>query len=146
MQKLKLTLIICAVTLFVLACNNATDSNQTAGVGATPAAPAAPVTAPTTAKPAGTDELAAAGTTYGQVCVRCHKESGEGGLFEMDNEKLKVPSLREGKAVKDTDQRLAKQIADGGDGMPAFKKRLTSEQIAGLVRFIRVSLQGKKEQ
>jgi mono/diheme cytochrome c family protein len=40
-----------------------------------------------------------------------------------------------------TDAQFARQIAKGGDGMPAFEKRLTPEQIAGLVRFIRREFQ-----
>ena len=39
------------------------------------------------------------------------------------------------------DAEFAKQIANGGDGMPAFKDGSTSEQINDLVRFIRRDIQ-----
>ena len=69
---------------------------------------------------------------------------GSGGPFEIDGgKKLDVPSLREGHALKHTDEEFAGQIANGGDGMPAFKNRLDPERVGGLVRFIRREFQGK---
>ena len=59
----------------------------------------------------------------------------------MKGKRLKVPSLRTGGAVKDSDKELGDQIANGGDGMPAFKERLSPDQINELVRFIREELQ-----
>ena len=59
----------------------------------------------------------------------------------MKGKRLKVPSLRTGGAVKDSDAELGRQIANGGDGMPAFKERLSPDQISELVRFIREELQ-----
>ena len=138
MKSIKLALTVSALALFI-ACTSS-STNQTANVTTQPA-PAATATTPT-GPPVPSDELAAARTTFSQVCARCHKENGEGGAFELEGVKLKVPNLREGHVVKDSDEELAEQIADGGDGMPAFKKRLSQEQIDNLVRFIRRDLQG----
>ena len=55
---------------------------------------------------------------------------------------LKVPSLKEGHALKHSDDALAKQISKGGGGMPPFKDKLTPEQINNLVRFIKRDIQG----
>jgi mono/diheme cytochrome c family protein len=139
MRLSKLATIFCACTLFAVACATANNTNQTATTNAN--APTATTTATTTATPA--DQLAEARKMFaeGGVCARCHGTSGEGGEFDVDGKKLKAPSLRTGHAVKHDDAALKKKIEEGGDGMPAFKKRLTSEQIDNLVRFIRQDLQ-----
>ena len=139
MKFIKLALTVSALGLFI-ACTSS-NTNQTTSVTTQPS-PAAPAMTPTTTTPSPEDELAVARATFSQVCARCHKENGEGGAFELEGVKLKVPNLREGHVVKDSDKELAEQIADGGDGMPAFKKRLSQEQIDNLVRFIRRDLQG----
>src|SRR5205085_12198733 len=72
-------------------------------------------------------------------CAVCHGRQGEGREVGT----LKVPSLREGRAAADTDERLLAQIHDGGKGMPPFKYSLTDEQIADLLRFVREGLQGR---
>jgi hypothetical protein len=55
-----------------------------------------------------------------------------------------VPGLRTGDAARHTDAQLARKISNGDidEGMPAFKSKLTPEQINELVRLIRVEFQG----
>jgi mono/diheme cytochrome c family protein len=72
-------------------------------------------------------------------CAVCHGKEGEGREVGT----LKVPSLREGRAAADPDERLLAQIRDGGNGMPPFKYTLTDEQIDDLLRFVRERLQGR---
>ena len=139
MKHLKLVLLLCAVTSLVAACasNNPTPQTGNTNAAVTNANAAA---SPTNAAPA--DELAAARATYNAACVRCHRETGEGGATDMgDGGTLKVPSFKSGHGLNHTDAQFARQIAKGGDGMPAFEKRLTPEQIGGLVRFIRQEFQ-----
>ena len=76
-----------------------------------------------------------------QICAACHQEKGEGGMVKIENKRLKVPSLLEGHGLTHTDAEFAKQISNGGDGMPAFKDRLKPEQIDALVKFIRRDIQ-----
>ena len=141
MKHLKSALLSSAFALLALACtgNNTTTTNNTgdtsrANTASSPVASATPSPTP--------DELAAARTTYNAVCIRCHKDNGEGGQVELDEKtKLKVPSFKEGHGLTHTDQQFARQIAQGGDGMPAFKNRLSPEQIDELVRFIRREFQ-----
>ncbi|MCA1594131.1 MAG: cytochrome c [Acidobacteria bacterium] len=142
MRIFKLLLIIAALTLFALACNNAaTNTNQTANVNTRPAVPT-PAADSTPSAP--TDEVAIGRATYAQFCIRCHKPDGTGGLFEEENgKKLKVPSLREGHALKHTDKELSNQIIKGGEGMPAFKGRLDQPKIDELIRFIHKEFQGQ---
>lgn len=143
MRLYALALFITA-SLLITACGNAADSNRTADANARNSnAAAAPSVSP--AAPARTpDEFAAVRATYARECQRCHKPEGTGGVFEEEGLKpLKVPSLREGHAVTHDDQRLARMIANGDDGMPSFKDKLRPEEINQLVRFIRKEFQGQ---
>jgi len=107
----------------------------------TPASTNANVTRNT---PAATpDEFAAARELFAKNCQNCHGPTGTGGPVKLeDGTKLKVPSLREGHALRHPDSDYVKQINKGGDGMPAFKDKLTTQQIDELIRFIRHEFQG----
>ena len=140
MKHLKLVLLLCAVTAFAVACaatNTSLQIGNTNDTGTNATGTNAP---PSAATPA--DELAAERATYNAACIRCHRETGEGGVTDMgDGGTLKVPSFKSGHGLNHTDAQFARKIAKGGDGMPAFEKRLTPEQIGGLVRFIRREFQ-----
>ncbi|MGB7926218.1 MAG: cytochrome c [Pyrinomonadaceae bacterium] len=144
MKLIKLAFLAAAIMLSLVACNNTTNTNQTATTNTTTTTTNAPSASPTAAAntaatPA--DEFAAVRPVYAEHCARCHKVDGEGGTVEVLGKKLKVPSLKKGHALSHTDAELAKQIADGEDGMPAFKDRLNQQQIDALVRFIRKEFQ-----
>jgi mono/diheme cytochrome c family protein len=132
MKLIKLTLLILLAALFITACNRTAEQTATGTRTATPA--------PAAATP---DEFAAARATFAKDCVNCHLAKGEGGPVTVDGHKLKVPSLREGHALKHPDSDFVEQITKGGDGMPGFKDKLKPEEIDGLVRFIRHEFQGK---
>ena len=137
MKRLRPALTLCAVAAFFVACGGANDTRPTAGVAVTPTPAAA--SPPSAAAP---DEFAAARTTYNATCVRCHQQSGEGGTVELDKDTtIKVPSFKRGHALEHTDEQLMRKITNGDDAMPAFGKRLSQEEIAGLVRFIRHEFQ-----
>jgi mono/diheme cytochrome c family protein len=101
----------------------------------------------TTAKPGASstpDQFANARGYYAKDCQNCHGANGEGGPVKLeDGTKLKVPSLRGGHALRHSDEEFTKQITKGGDGMPAFEKKLTPDQMKDLIRFIRHEYQGK---
>jgi mono/diheme cytochrome c family protein len=63
---------------------------------------------------------------------------------KVDNTKLKVPNLTEGHALEHPDEKLVRQVTNGGDGMPKFKDKLSADEINALVHFVRVEFQGKK--
>jgi mono/diheme cytochrome c family protein len=89
------------------------------------------------------DEFAATRALYEKNCKLCHLANGEGGPVKLDDgTKLKVPSLREGHALKHPDSDFVKQITKGGDGMPAFGEKLKPAEINDMVRFIRHEFQG----
>jgi cytochrome c551 len=132
-----IALVALILLLVITGCSAEPTKNQAAAN--TNARPAATTSSAPAATP---DEFAAARATYAQFCIRCHKPDASGGIFELDDgTKLKVPSLREGGALKDSDEEFVEQIQNGGDGMPPFKGKLEPEQITGLVKFIRHEFQ-----
>jgi cytochrome c551 len=117
--------------LLVAACQTDKTVNTT---------PANKTPAPGTSTP---DQFAAARASYEKNCKLCHGPNGEGGPVKLDDgTKLKVPSLREGHALRHPDSDYVKQITKGGDGMPAFGEKLKPEEINDLIRFIRHECQG----
>lgn len=72
-------------------------------------------------------------------CAVCHGPRGEGKQLGT----MTVPALRQGAALTDPDEKLFRQLRDGGNGMPPFKYTLTDEQIQELVRFVREEIQKK---
>jgi mono/diheme cytochrome c family protein len=98
----------------------------------------------TPSSPAATpDPLAATRGTYVKDCQSCHGPEGRGGPVKLeDGTKLRVPSLREGHALRHPDSDFLKQIREGGDGMPAFKDKMSQQQIDEMIRFIRQEFQG----
>lgn len=136
MKLFKLVFVSIFLTLFALACSDTNTSNT--GTQPTPGASPAPTKAAPSPTP---DPLAAARAAYADSCANCHKEDGEGGLVKIEDKRLKVPALTKGHALNHTDAELAKQITNGGEGMPAFKDKLKPEQINDLVRFIRTQFQ-----
>jgi mono/diheme cytochrome c family protein len=142
MTRLKVSLTALALALSALSCATNTNTNTAIGNNGTRTVTvnaASPGNSPAPAAAGG--DLTAARATYDAACVKCHKENGEGGMVEMDKDKLRVPSFKGGHALKHSDEEYARQISEGGEGMPAFKKRLTPEQITGLVRLIRAEFQ-----
>jgi mono/diheme cytochrome c family protein len=97
------------------------------------------VTAPSTANAVKNDKTR---ELYTKNCVLCHQANGEGGTVKLEDEKLKVPSLKSDRARKHSDENMIDQILKGGDGMPAFKEKLNRDDINDLVRFIREDIQG----
>ena len=135
MTFVRLALLVAVTLLFAVACTkpDAVATNQTRPTGS-PAAPAS----------ASQDEFAAARATFKKDCVACHGEDGTGGPVKLDDgTKLKVPSFREGHALKHKDEEFVKQITNGGDGMPKFGDKLSREQVIELVRFIRKEFQNQ---
>jgi mono/diheme cytochrome c family protein len=134
MRLLASVLILSLTVLFVIACGDSGTETSTVRPTNSPAA-SAPTATP--------DELASARINFQKNCVNCHGAKGEGGPKEVDGKKFRVPALREGHALKHTDEKFVVQITEGDEEMPAFKDKLTAAEITDLVKFIRKELQGK---
>jgi mono/diheme cytochrome c family protein len=139
MRTFKLLSILAALALFVIACNDAANTNQPANTanGNQPAngntAKAQPTPTP--------DAMASAKTIYAAECARCHGINGDGGTVTVLKKKLQVPSLKKGHALGHTDEQLAKIITNGEEAMPSFKDKLKPEEITNLVQLIRKEFQ-----
>ena len=122
----------CAFVLaFTAACEKVTTSSNTNTKSA-----ASPTS---TTKP---DEFAVVRGSFSKNCAKCHGETGDGGSVKLDDgSKLKVPSLRTGHALHHPDSDFVKQITKGGDGMPAFKDKMSPQEIDEMVRFVRHEFQ-----
>jgi mono/diheme cytochrome c family protein len=131
MKLIAVALTCIALSLVVISCTET----------APPANNAAPASAASPAKP--TDELASARANYQKHCESCHAEKGEGGLVKVDNKQIKVPSLKSDHVMKQPDDKLLKTITGGEEEMPAFKDKMSAEEINQMVRFIRKEFQGK---
>ena len=138
MRALKISLTLTACLFFVVNCGRTPGEPQATNVPSP--SPNASITITPTTIP---DEFASVRPIFAESCARCHRDDGSGGLYEAEGRRLRVPSLREGRAVSHSDTRYVRQITHGGDGMPAFGDRLSPEQIDDLVRFVRRSFQNQ---
>jgi cbb3-type cytochrome c oxidase subunit III len=139
MKALKLGIALIMVASFSAACggHNATGGN--ANRAADKNAPAAPVTNANTANRnaepmtqlAATGEGAALYESKG--CATCHGADGKGNATMKD-----IPNFTDAAWQKKTgDAAMTAGIRNGKPPMPAYKNRLTDEQIQTLVAYIR---------
>ena len=125
-------LMISVCALVTCACSNQPATTTSTETKASPAATA-------TATP---DAFAEVRGIYAKDCQNCHAADGTGGPVKLEDGKtLKVPSLRAVHALRHSDADFHRQITEGGDGMPAFKDKLTQQQIDELLRFVRQEFQ-----
>jgi len=136
MKLIVLTLTCVAIALVAIACTEtATPTNtNTSRTAASPAAPS-PV--------ASVDEFATAKANYAKHCEACHGPEATGGLVKVDKKQIKVPSLKADHALKHTDDQITKMITNGEEEMPAFKDKMSAQEIQNMVRYVRKGIQGK---
>ena len=136
MNFVKLFTVILSLGLFIIACGESKPSNSTATE--------TNKNAPATTTPASTvDELASARSIYNSKCLRCHKADGSGGAVEIDGVKLNSEDFTSEKMKKMDDEKYLKYISKGipDEGMPAFEKQLSAEEIKDVIKFIRAEFQ-----
>jgi mono/diheme cytochrome c family protein len=123
-----LMVIVCA--LVMCACSNQPTTTTNTETKASPAATAT------------LDAFAGVRGIFAKECQNCHAADGTGGKVKLEDGKtLRVPTFRAGHALRHTDSDFRRQIMEGGDGMPAFKDKLTPQQIDELLRFVRQEFQ-----
>ncbi len=76
----------------------------------------------------------AGATTFQSTCAMCHGNDGGGSDV---GKSLHVPDLRSAKVQSHSNAELARFISDGNGAMPAFKGRLSNQQILNEVHYIR---------
>ncbi|MDQ2746992.1 MAG: cytochrome c [Acidobacteriota bacterium] len=141
MKSLKISLITAACAFFIFACSQnqspaAKDANTIKIANDAVAAANNP-------PPEMLDELASARKNYAQNCVQCHKEGGIGGASVIDGKHLKAPNFTSQRMIKDKDADWIDSIENGieDEGMPAFKDKLSAQEIKDLVKLIRKDFQ-----
>ena len=83
---------------------------------------------------------------YGDKCVKCHGEKGRGdGRKAADLEKKPTDYTDKAKMAKFTDEDLKKAVKEGKKPMPAFGKKLSDEDINGVVAYIRTFVGARAE-
>ena len=135
MKLISLVFTCAAIALVGIACTETATPTNTS-------------TATRTASPAPTssasvDEFARARANFTKNCEACHGPTGEGGTVQVEGKRLRVPSLKASHAIRHTDEELLKIVTDGHEEMPAFKDKVSAEEITELVRFVRKNFQGK---
>jgi cytochrome c550 len=135
MKLIALALTCVAVTLIAAACTEtATPTNTSTNTSRTAASPA---------PSASIDQFATARANFTKNCEPCHGPNGEGGLVKVEKKQIKVPSLKAEHAIKHTDDQIAKMITNGEEEMPSFKDKMSPQEIADMVKFVRHNFQGK---
>jgi mono/diheme cytochrome c family protein len=139
MKKLKFIALFTAFALFAIACNQTATTDSTTNT--TVAANSNAVANNQTAAPV--DELAAAKKHYSEMCVACHKENGTGGKVEIEGKKMDADDLTSAKLKKMDDAKYFRVIKEGiiDEGMPAYKDKLSDDEIRDVVKFIRRDFQ-----
>ena len=83
------------------------------------------------------EELARTRTLFNDKCSRCHGEDGRGKTHA--GEMLGAPDFTDEKWAKEAkgDDRLIHSVTNGKEAMPAFGKKLSKQEIAALVAYVR---------
>ena len=75
------------------------------------------------------------GEIYKSKCERCHGADGQSHTFE--GRMTKAPVLSDPKVSALADADLIAVVKDGKKKMPSFRKKLTDDQIAAVVAYMR---------
>jgi mono/diheme cytochrome c family protein len=139
MRKIRFGILFAGIALFAAGCGQPSNTS-------TAKAPASPANTneSTPAAPAATvDPTLLAKDLYAKNCMICHKDTGKGGELTLEGKTIKPDDLTSSKMKAKTDEQLTKYITDGlpDEDMPAFKDKLSADQIKAIVGHVRV-LQG----
>lgn len=146
MKFIKAVVISSSLVLLIFACaeNRPLNSNSATGTIVVSNANIQPTVGETVGNIADNNDFAGSRRIYLETCVGCHRENGTGGAAEYEGKKIKVPSYQSKGAMNASDDKLYDYIANGEeDEMPAFKDKLTEQQMRDLVKFIRREFQKK---
>ena len=130
-----LVVLLFAIVVFI-GCNQSAQNTANNVVAPSPAP-----------SPTPKDDATIASDLYTVNCMTCHRDSGKGGPTTVDGNKLDPDDITKKEIRDETDEALLKQISDGDleDGMPAFKEKLSQDEIKRVITHVR-KLQVKSEE
>ena len=139
MKYIKIVFVLTAAALCAIACSNSATSPNTANPTANNNKAAATPATSTPAPAATPDEVAMGRDLYAKNCAECHKDSGKGGKVTVDGKSLDPDDITTAKMAAKPDEKLMEYIVNGfpDDGMPAFKDKMTPEQIKTVIKHVR---------
>ena len=146
MKLFKIGIVLLAILIFIIACNQTNTSNTTVSNSTAIIINNANTANAQATSTAATDQLASARKIYSEQCVNCHKEGGIGGVSTIEGKRIKAPNFTSDRMKNDDENDWIETIKNGAkeDGMPAFKDKLSDDEIKSLVRLIRKDFQGKQ--
>ena len=135
MNVSKLSVVFLAVAAIASSCSQSPTpnvANTTANANRPPAATPAPAATPVS-------EIAVAKEIYATNCMICHKDTGKGGKITLEGKTINPDDLTAEKFKKMTDEKLIGYVTNGveDEGMPAFKDKLTADQIKSAIGHVR---------
>jgi mono/diheme cytochrome c family protein len=149
MKSLKSGLAVSLAVLFSAACtatvttntNNNTNRNGSVPVAATPTPTANANTAAANSNTAGAASAIDAAALYNNEtapkCASCHNADGKGNPA-MKTSMKDLPDFTDAAwQKKETDAELIETIKNGHKPMPAYKDKLSDDQIKALVAYVR---------
>lgn len=145
MKSLKSGLVVSLAVLLSAACtttvtntNTNTNRNSAPPVAATPAnTNTAPANSNTASSATGIDAAALYNNDSAPKCAGCHQADGKGNPA-MKSSMKDLPDFTNAAWQKSaTDAKMIETITNGHKPMPAYKDKLTEDQIKALVAYIR---------
>lgn len=76
-----------------------------------------------------------AGKVYAKNCVLCHAADGSGNT--SSGKALGAKDLASSEVQKKSDEELTEVVTKGKGKMPAFGKKISADEIKGLIAYIR---------
>lgn len=137
MLKLKLFIVIGAIAIAVACNQTASNTPNTASTNANSAKSPGPAASPSVEMASGGAKL------YSTNCAKCHKEDGTGGKITVDGKTIEPDNLTAAKLAAKPDAKYVQYITDGfpEDGMPAFKDKLSEQEIKDIIGYVRSEFQ-----
>jgi mono/diheme cytochrome c family protein len=140
MAKVKLFCVLSSMLVLIAACSNPPTTTNNAAPPRNTTNANAPAATPAAATPM----AAASGKDlYAKNCANCHKETGTGGEVVIEGKKLKPDNLTSDKIKGFSDEKIIGYVTNGveDEGMPAFKDKLSADEIKAVVAYVRSDLQ-----
>jgi len=136
MKPIKIVLILVTATMFAIGCSQAVTIPNSNGSTANANKTAEPSPAQ---KASPLDEVTIAKNLYTTHCMTCHQESGKGGKTTVDGKQIDPDDITTPRQQAKSDEKIYGYIHDGfpDDGMPAFKDKLSDDEIKLVVKHVR---------